>query len=319
MSANPMKFMGGLVLEIAAVIAVLSLLPAFGSRDPQATSLSQLQSALPNQVFFDAQSARVLDLPASRGVLTSPTSTLEPQVRSTPPAVWASDFSQPRSAPDQRFVEDMLDNTSQRAMDAAARVWDRGEELLPADLRARRQPTQAANEAPRLTPPSHNTPSFGRTPVQNIDRGELIELPSAQRTNDYATSNYSSNNYPASNYRPQPVHPSFADTYQAPQTQALQSQPLTTGVVHPRFSPRPQQPAASYSPPASHYSNANQTAINHGQNYAGTTYSNPAPAAQYAPSLPQRPDLSASQPSYYQRSAAVQTAEPHVRRYDDRY
>lgn len=318
MSTNPFKFMGGLVLEIAAVVAVLSLLPAFGTRDPQAVSLSQSATAVPNQVFFDAQSARRLDLvptaqpmPMTSPLLTPPpAASLSPapalqgndfSARPTPPAVWSSDYAPRPSAADQRFVEDVLDHSSQRVLDTAARVFERGEELLPTDLRAR---PQAANEAPRLamSDVQRMPQQVQRAPLTNMDRGELIELPSAQ---------------PAREADLRPTHPSFAETY--PRQQLLP--PTSEPVARPQYRQPLLPPTNSaYQPSAAYQPTPHQPSAYYPSNY---TPASPAPAnyapSAYAPTLPPQQDVNAGRPSYYSRPQGVQTAEPHVRRYEDRY
>ncbi|WP_425615919.1 hypothetical protein NA78x_005854 [Anatilimnocola sp. NA78] len=286
MSANPFKFLGGMVLEIAAVVAVLAMLPTFSSTffwsgEPQATSLSQLPEVTPNQVFFDARSARKFDLGSSQ---------------STPPAVWASDFARPVSPQQQRFVEGVLDHNSQRAMDVASRVWERGDAMLPADLRVQRQ---AANEIPRLAPPRNeavrnyatNYDASRELPLNDLDRGQLVELPSAQpvRANDY-----------------QDRHPSFAETYQRPapsnysaNNYAANSLPASNYAA-PAL--QPVRPAtSSYATNNTYAGSYNQSSYNQ-HNYAQS----PAPAVNNGS-------------SYYGRSPAIQAAEPHIRRYDERY
>ncbi len=119
---NPFKFLGGLVLEIGAVIGVLAVLPAMGPQDSTAnTSLT----SEPNQVFFNAQSSRVYGEPALP--------------RPAPPAVWQNDFAATPPPAQQRFVEDTLDFNSQRVLDAATRLTNRGDQLLPPELRVPRE------------------------------------------------------------------------------------------------------------------------------------------------------------------------------------
>jgi hypothetical protein len=153
MSMNPFKYLGGLVLEIGAVIAALAFLPALGGSPvdllPQPRS-SSLAPAAPNQVFFDAQSNRMLD-----------TATRYPQPGR---GAWQNDFAPPPPVAQQRFVEGMLDHNSQRALDTATRIWTRGDELLPPELRMRREenPPLATRElnppSRELSPPSHYAP-----------------------------------------------------------------------------------------------------------------------------------------------------------------
>lgn len=151
---NPLKFLGGMILEIGAVVAVLAMLPAMGTRGESAYSQSAYpavpeMNSVSNQVFFDARSSRVVD------------------DRSTHPptrAAWQSDLIAPPPATQQRFVEDSLDHTSQRALDAAARLWNRGDRLLPPELQVRTQPeTLQPVERPAPTwsepkAPSHYAP-----------------------------------------------------------------------------------------------------------------------------------------------------------------
>ncbi|QDU30920.1 hypothetical protein ETAA8_60730 [Anatilimnocola aggregata] len=279
MSGNPFKFLGGMVLEIAAVVAVLALLPALGSREKQATALSQLSSAIPNQVFFDAKSARTLDLiPPTQVPHDQPVQSQYAPARSTPPAVWASDFSRPAPVAQQRFVEEMLDYNSQRAMDVATRVFQRGEELLPAELRVARQP---ANEIPRLVPEHNGYASNASNVAQRdwnqneLDRGQLIELPSSR---------------PVASPLTQAQHPSFAETYQRP----------TQG----NYAPNPSKYGQS------DFGRTNRELNNYGQSpaeYGQSSVEQPvAPASNYGT-------------SYYSRTPAAQTAEPRVRQYDGRY
>ena len=136
---NPLKFVGGLVLEIGAVIAVLAILPGFGSSEPS-LPLSSLAPAVPNQVFFNAESSRVLDN--------------APRRNPAPPAAWQNEFSPPPPREQQRFVEGMLDHNSQRALDATARLWNQGDRLLPPELRVRREPIIEPIETPRLLTPA---------------------------------------------------------------------------------------------------------------------------------------------------------------------
>ena len=140
---NQLKFLGGLVLEIGAVIAVLAIIPGLGGSEAlrfsnagfnansslPANSFatnSVAQTSLPNEVFFDGQSSRVLDNPN--------------QDRSRPRSAWINDLVPPPPVAQQRYVEEMLDHNSQRALDAAARVWNQGDGLLPPELRVRPQP-----------------------------------------------------------------------------------------------------------------------------------------------------------------------------------
>jgi|GEM_PF-4148853 len=130
---NPLKFLGGLVLEVGAVIAALAILPGLGGSGLNFTGLGSANNdrlvmptaagIIPNQVYFDAKSSRMVDEP-----------------RQAPPAAWQNDFAPPPPATQQRYVENMLDHNSQRALDAAARIWTQGDRLLPPELRVRREP-----------------------------------------------------------------------------------------------------------------------------------------------------------------------------------
>jgi hypothetical protein len=66
-ATNPFKFVGGLLLEIGAVIAVLALLPAFSARDPfglstpASSALSTPAAARAADDFFAPNSLRMLD------------------------------------------------------------------------------------------------------------------------------------------------------------------------------------------------------------------------------------------------------------------
>jgi hypothetical protein len=140
---NPLKFFGGMILEIGAVIAVLAMLPALGSRDAQYPAAASFSESQPNQVFFDARSSRVVGNVNEQPV---------------PRAAWQSDLVSPPPVAQQRYVENTLDHNGQRALDAAARFWNRGDQLLPPDLRVRHDPAPPMNElvpshyAPRSSP-----------------------------------------------------------------------------------------------------------------------------------------------------------------------
>ncbi|WP_254509422.1 hypothetical protein [Anatilimnocola floriformis] len=132
---NPFKFVGGFVLEVGAVIAALAILPGLGGSNLlnfghasngnlPSDRLAAQAEVIPNQVYFSADSNRVMD---------------QPQQRPTPPAAWQNDYAPTPPVAQQRFVENMLDHNSQRAMDAAARLWNQGDRLLPAELRVRRE------------------------------------------------------------------------------------------------------------------------------------------------------------------------------------
>lgn len=136
-SMNPLKFLGGLVLEVGAVIAALAVLPGLGgwaNSDSLKLSNTAAESVIPNQVYFDANSSRLVD---------------DPLQHTSPPAAWQNDFAPAPPVPQQRFVENTLDHSSQRALDAAARLWSQGDRLLPADLRVRREPMDVRNDEPR--------------------------------------------------------------------------------------------------------------------------------------------------------------------------
>lgn len=121
---NPLKFVGGLVLEVGAVVAALAILPGLGGLGASNPSLSNTsaESIIPNQVYFDANSSRMID---------------EPTPRTSAPAAWQNDYAPAPPVAQQRFVENTLDHNSQRALDAAARLWNQGDRLLPPDLRVR--------------------------------------------------------------------------------------------------------------------------------------------------------------------------------------
>ena len=142
MSMNPLKYLGGLVLEIGAVIAALAFLPALGGSPAAlftpASQSTQLAPATSNQVFYDAQTTRVMN-PAA----------LDQQPART---AWQNEFAPQPNVAQQRFVEGMLDHNSQRAMDTAARVWNRGDELLPPDLRVRREVSPPAPSVLPISP-----------------------------------------------------------------------------------------------------------------------------------------------------------------------
>jgi hypothetical protein len=183
---NPLKFVGGLVLEVGAVIAALAIIPGLGGSG--LTNFGQLSSApndrlampaasadMPNQVFFSADSSRVID---------------EPAARPTPPAAWQNDFAPPPPVSQQRYVENMLDHNSQRALDAAARLWTQGDRLLPPELRVQRQPAN----------PPANQPS----------------------SRDYAGEPVRQYQQP---YQPQPVYPQQRPAYSQQQPAYSQPQP----------------------------------------------------------------------------------------------
>src|SRR4051812_17722482 len=105
---NPLRFLGGMILEIGAVVAVLAILPGMGSREvvnPYATNSNGAPyNEIPNQVFFDARSSRLVDDP---GRPPQPSGFRQNELIPVPPV------SQ------QRYVENSLDYNSQRALDAA--------------------------------------------------------------------------------------------------------------------------------------------------------------------------------------------------------
>ncbi len=130
---NPLKFVGGLVLEVGAVIAALAILPGLGGwvgGDSQRFSSTAAESIIPNQVYFDANSSRIIDEPT----------------RTSRPTAWQNDYAPTPPVTQQRFVENTLDHSSQRALDAAARLWNQGDRLLPPDLRVRREVPNEQNE-----------------------------------------------------------------------------------------------------------------------------------------------------------------------------
>jgi hypothetical protein len=146
-----------MILEIGAVIAVLAILPGMGSREaayPSPTAASSgrnggsFYSDVPNQVFFDARSSRLVDDP---GRPPQPSGIRHNELIPVPPV------SQ------QRYVENSLDYNSQRALDAATRIWDQGDRLLPPELRVRRDAEAAPlrelpQRGPEQTQPSHYAP-----------------------------------------------------------------------------------------------------------------------------------------------------------------
>lgn len=175
---NPLKFVGGLVLEIGAVIAVLAILPGMGSSEP--SGLSSLSSAplQSNQVYFDAKSSRVLG--AS-------------EQRVAPPAAWQNDFAAAPPVNQQRYVEEMLDHNSQRALDAAARVWNQGDRLLPPELRVRREAAESAGAPQRSVYDEPNRfdhqsaePIRPITPRNAARPRDLLAAPNEGGSNPYA-------------------------------------------------------------------------------------------------------------------------------------
>ena len=170
MTMTPLRYLGGLVLEIGAVVAALAFIPALGGSPAELFQPGPTQSSsfgppssnqmISNQVFFDAQSTRVME----------PAALNRQPVRSA----WQNDFAPQPTVAEQRFVENMLDHNSQRAMDSALRVWNRGDELLPPDMRMRGEvnpprelvpardvrPLEQVQTLPRAAnnPPSHYAP-----------------------------------------------------------------------------------------------------------------------------------------------------------------
>jgi hypothetical protein len=156
MSTNPLKYLGGLILEIGAVVAALAFIPALGgvpaqfimpaSAQPQGLGPVSQHPAIPNQVFFNARSDRLLDSAARQGE----------SVR-TP---WQNDFAPQPSVAEQRFVETMLDHNSQRVLDSAVRLWNQGDELLPPELRVRRGANAPREFAPASAPATIQSRSY---------------------------------------------------------------------------------------------------------------------------------------------------------------
>jgi hypothetical protein len=184
---NPLKFVGGLVLEIGAVIAVLAIIPGLGGSEALRFSNagfnansslpgnsfatnSVTPASLPNEVFFDAQSSRVLDNPN--------------QERGRPRSAWTNDLVPPPPVAQQRYVEEMLDHNSQRALDAAARVWNQGDRLLPPELRARRQPP-----AENLAANYDRAPQHAGEPIRDL--GTRRPVPE-YRTEEYRPNQFGS-------------------------------------------------------------------------------------------------------------------------------
>jgi hypothetical protein len=181
---NPLKFVGGLVLEVGAVIAALAILPGLGGwagSDPMKLSNTAAESIIPNQVYFDANSSRVMD---------------DPTQRTSPPAVWQNDFAPPPPMTQQRYVENTLDHNSQRALDAATRLWNQGDRLLPQDLRVRRDVVEDRTSeplreytprqvAPRDTMPREMTPRdiLPRTADYRVE--DNYAAPSPPATTEY--------------------------------------------------------------------------------------------------------------------------------------
>jgi hypothetical protein len=195
---NPLKFVGGLVLEVGAVIAALAILPGLGGSG--LTNFGQLSSTsndrlamqgtsadiIPNQVFFNADSSRMIDEPQSR-----PTPSAYSQQK---PAAWQNDFAPAPPVSQQRYVENMLDHNSQRALDAAARLWTQGDRLLPQELRVRREM------------PNHQVPSNHQTagePIRQYQQPQVRQPEPQQR-------------YQPQPYQPQPYQP---HSYQQPNSQ----------------------------------------------------------------------------------------------------
>lgn len=193
---NPLKFMGGLVLEIGAVIAVLAIIPGLGGSEslrltgantsPASSFANNSLAPMTNQVFFDAQSSRVLD---------------EPNQQRT---AWQNDLIPPPPAAQQRYVEEMLDHNSQRALDAATRLWTQGDRLLPPDLRVRREAAdQHAGEPIRDL--SQRRPAF-RADDNRADNEivpEYVVPPAVAEQNYNRPSHYAPpQNRPTSRYSP---------------------------------------------------------------------------------------------------------------------
>jgi hypothetical protein len=141
---NPLKFAGGMILEIGAVIAVLAMLPAMGNREAAYSATPEVSDS-PNQVFFDATSSRVVDSARSSSQQTK---------------TWQSDLVPLPPIAQQRYVENTLDHNSQRALDAAARIWNQGDRLLPPELRVRREPDVVSPLERRAPTWSEPRPSY---------------------------------------------------------------------------------------------------------------------------------------------------------------
>lgn len=256
---NPLKFVGGLVLEIGAVIAVLAIIPGLGGSEalrlsqngfsanssmaPNSFATSPVTPAsLPNEVFFDAQSPRVLDNPN--------------QQRPARPTAWQNDLVPPPPVAQQRYVEQMLDHNSQRALDAAARVWSQGDRLLPPELRVRR-------EAPieNLATNNDRAPQHAGEPIRDLSpRRQVREYRTEEyRPDDYRSNNYNSNNEIVPEYVVPPTvaernysRPSHYAPVQRNSAQgtsvagnSVQGNPAPS-FTHSRYSP-PSNPAPRYS------------------------------------------------------------------------
>jgi hypothetical protein len=222
-SMNPLKFFGGLVLEVGAVIAALAILPGLGGLGGSNPALSNTaaESIIPNQVYFDANSSRVMD---------------EPVPRTSPPAAWQNDYAPPPPVSQQRFVENTLDHNSQRALDAAARLWNQGDRLLPPDLRVRRDVVDdrggepLREYSPRDVMPRDTTP-LQREPQQR----EVMPRELMTRTADYRTDNNYANNYVAPSQPTQPASPEYRrPSYYAPPTQRSEFTPRYSAQEQPR-------------------------------------------------------------------------------------
>jgi hypothetical protein len=221
---NPLKFVGGLVLEVGAVVAALAILPGlggWGSSDNRLSNASA-ESLLPNQVYFNADSSRVLD---------------EPAQRTAPPVAGQNDFAPPPPLTQQRYVENMLDHNSQRAIDAAARLWNQGDRLLPPDLRVRRDLADDQTGEPLREIRSRETMPR-ETPHATLRETRPI-------TADYRTDNY--------NPAPPVAIPQANTDYRQPSYYAPRATQVQPSYAAPNYT------APSYSPP-SNYQTPNYTA-----------------------------------------------------------
>jgi hypothetical protein len=215
---NPLKFVGGLVLEVGAVVAALAILPGLGGLGGNNSALSNTsaESIIPNQVYFDANSSRLVD---------------EPTPRTTPPAAWQNDYAPVPPVSQQRYVENTLDHNSQRALDAAARLWNQGDRLLPPDLRVRREVADDRSGEPLREYSPRDVMPRDTIPLQR----EVMTREMMPRTADYRTDNNYANNYTAPSPPTQPASPEYRrPSYYAPPTQRSE--------FTPRYSSTQEQP-----------------------------------------------------------------------------
>ena len=238
---NPLKFFGGLVLEVGAVVAALAIIPGlggglphFGQTTPDRISLEAPSNQrppvaqadqIPNQVFFSADSSRMMD---------------QPQARPTPPAAWQNDYAPAPPVTQQRYVENMLDHNSQRAMDAAVRLWSQGDRLLPQDLRVRRD--QPNNGQPVNNQPINNTLN------NNQYAGEPVrQYQQPQQPQRVAQPNYS--------------QPTYSQPQQPPRSAyAMDRESLAENVLpsSPEVYRQPTQPVQPRQTPPSYYAPTNR-------------------------------------------------------------